>query len=239
MSQKRSTWSRPPIDERDGGEPESAPPGKLSEARERAAEIGERVKANVLPVAGAVGARVRAGFGKVGDALREDDAGAIAAELFTQADLPELPPHGDALVALGRRLDREADFWRSVAMRQLARAAWMERLGVSGSVALLIGAVVLASIAGFRALFATKSGTWTAVLVGVGIAVLLLAALAVGRIASRLRQGQLEAGRDAMVRADLAEVRLHRVALLMELRNAGKDGFIAALSELEADVRSA
>jgi len=242
MSQKPSTWSRPPVeaveDVEHGGGAKGAALGALSDAKDRAVDLGEKVAAGVKPVASAVGARVRLGLGKVGDALREGEQSAMPAELLSQADLPELA-HDDALASLARRLDREADFWRSVAMRQLGRAAWTERLGVSGSLLLLIGAVVLAAIAAFRALVATQGGGATAMLLGVGLGVLLLAALAIGRLSSRLRQGQLEAAREGLLRADLAEMRLHRIALLLELRTTGRDGYLAALSELEADVRSA
>ncbi len=248
MSEKRSSWGTPgdATDEPKAGSksPLAEAKEKVAEAREKAAELGGKAAelggkafANVRPVADAVGAGVRAGLGKMGDALRVDDAPTVSAELLSQADLPELTVQ-DPLASLASRLDREADFWRGVAMRQLARAAWTERLGVTSSILLLIGGVVLAAIAAFRALVATKgSGNATAMLLGVGLAVLLVAALAVGSLASRLRRGQMEAVKDAMTRADLAEVRIHRIGMLMELRAAGRDGYVAALSDLEADVR--
>lgn len=248
MSEKRSTWSRPPLDGEDaagekGGAVREALAGAGDRAAEiggKAAEIGGKALAGVKPVATAVGARVRDGLGKVGDALRgdADEAAQIPAELLSQADLPELS-QADALASLAKRLDSEADFWRAVAMRQLARAAWTERLGVTGSLLLLIGGVVLAAIAAFRALVASAGGTATTMLVGVGLAVLLVAAIAVGRLSSQLRKGQIEAVRDALTRADLAEMRLHRIALLMEMRTSARDGYVAALSELEGDVRNA
>ena len=162
----------------------------------------------------------------------------MRAKNFTQADLPELSGD-DALASLAKRLDSEADFWRAVAMRQLARAAWTERIGVTGALLLLVGGVVLAAIAAFRALFATAGGASTAMLVGVGLGVLLVASIAVGQLSARLRRGQVEAVRDALVRADLAETRLHRIALLMEMRAAAREGYVAALAELEGDVRKA
>jgi hypothetical protein len=241
MSEKQSTWSRPPLDA-DGPSPgpAGAAAGALAGAREKATELGGKAIAGVKPVAMAASAGVRKGLGKVGDALRADAdlAAQIPAELLSQADLPELS-EADALTSLAKRLDSEADFWRAVAMRQLARAAWTERLGVTGSLVLLIGGVVLAAIAAFRALFATEGGSATAMLLGVGLGVLLVAAIAVGRLASSLRRGQVEAVRDALVRADLAEMRLHRIALLLEMRAAARDGYVAALSDLEADVRRA
>ncbi len=241
MTEKRSSWGRP--DEAgDDAKPASKSAldearEKVTEARDKAAELGGKAIANVRPVASAVGAGVRAGLGKVGSALRVDDAEAVPSELLTQADLPALSVE-DPLVSLASRLDREADFWRGVAMRQLARAAWTERLGMTSSILLLVGGVVLAAIAAFRALVATKgSGNATAMLLGVGLAVLLVAALAVGGLVGRLRRGQMEAVKDATTRADLAELRIHRLALLMELRAAGREGYVAALSDLEADVR--
>lgn len=241
MSEKQSSWSRPPIPE----DPESntadhSTRKPLSSARGKAAELGGRAIAGVKPVAAAVGAGVKRGLGQVGVALRAeaDESAQIPAELLKQADLPEVTAE-DALGSLATRLDREADFWRGVAMRQLARAAWTERLGVTGSLLLLVGGVVLSAIAAFRALFATQGGSATAMLVGVGIGVLLVAAIAVGRLASGLRRGQMEAVRDALARADLAEVRLHRVALLIEMRVAAGEGYAAALAELESDVRRA
>lgn len=240
MSEKRTAWGRP-----DDGEDKPSAKSALEEAKERVAgakekanEIGGKVADTMKPHATAAIAGMRAGLGKMGDALRVDDAPVVPAELLSQADLPELS-QSDPLASLASRLDREADFWRAVAMRQLARAAWTERLGVTSSILLLVGGVVLASIAAFRALFATKghSGDATAMLVGVGLGVLLVAAVAVGSLAGRLRRGQMEAVRDAMSRADLAEVRIHRIALLLELRGQGKDGYVAALSDLESDVR--
>lgn len=239
-SEKRSTWSKPPLDGGAEGPPAGTAGDALAGARDRAVQLGGKAIASVSPVATAVGARVRAGLDKVGGALRAeaDEAAQMPAELLSQADLPELS-QADALASLAKRLDSEADFWRAVAMRQLARAAWTERLGVTGSLLLLIGGVVLAAIAAFRALFATAGGSATAMLVGVGLAVLLVAAVAVGRLSSKLRQGQIEAVRDALSRADLAEMRLHRIAILMEMRTAARDGYVAALSGLEGDVRNA
>ncbi|MBK8255152.1 MAG: hypothetical protein IPK82_21135 [Polyangiaceae bacterium] len=242
MSEKQSTWGKSPIADSDD-EKSSVHNAKkaLQGARSTAAELGEKAAAGVKPVATAVGNRVRSGLGKVGDALSADagDEARIPAELLHQADLPELSTD-DALASLAKRLDSEADFWRNVAMRQLARAAWTERLGVISSLLLLIGGVVLAAIAAFRALFAGEgSGLAVALLLGIGLVVLLIAAIAVGSLATKLRQGQVQVVRDAMARADLAETRLHRIALLMEMRTAARDGYTAALTGLETDVRLA
>jgi hypothetical protein len=54
---------------------------------------------------------------------------------------------------------------------------------------------------------------------------------------ARGRQSQLEIARSALMRADLAEVRLHRVAALLELRAVDPARYGEALGTLEADLR--
>jgi hypothetical protein len=240
MAEKRRSWSKPPIDPEDDedGDPAATAGRALGGAKDRVVALSGRVAAGVAPVADKLGAGVRAGLGKVGEALRDDAAAAVPAELLAQAELPELST-GDALLSLAARLDREADFWRLVAMRQLARAAWTERLGLSASIALLIGALVLAAVAGFRALFATGGGAGTAMLVAVGLGALLVAALVVSFVSARVRGGQAAAQREALLRADLAEARLHRIGLLLTLRERDPEAFVAAIRELEHDVRAA
>ncbi len=213
-----------------------APP--LQQAREKAQVMKRKVAENVGPVAEAALGGVRAGLHKVGDALRVDEPHSLSPELLSQADLPEVLTE-DALASLAKRLDREADFWRGVAMRQLARVAWTERLGVTSSLLLLVGGVVLGAIAAFRALFATEGGSSTAMLIGVGVGVLVTAAVVVNRLLRGLRQGQIDSVKEALRRADLSEMRLHRIAFLMELRQVGEGGYVAALTGLEADVRNA
>jgi hypothetical protein len=216
-----------------GGKAERA----IEEAAARVVAVSGRVVANVGPVVDKVGAGVRAGLGKVSESLREDAAASMPAELLAQADLPELSA-GDALASLATRLDREADFWRVMSMRQLARAAWTERLGLAGAVALVVGGAILAGIAGFRALFAVESGG-TVPLVATGMGALLTAAIAVSLVVAHVRRGQLEAQREALHRADVAELRLHRIALLLTLRERAPDAFVAAVCALDVEVRAA
>jgi hypothetical protein len=140
---------------------------------------------------------------------------------------------------LGIRLDREADFWRGLAMRELTRAAWMDRLSISSTVVLLVGVLILASIAAFRALVASDAAIHVTILLGVSALLLVLGAITIQRATTKVRQGQLEVARDALVRSDLAESRLHRLAALIEMRTSDPEGYRTALRELEADMRGA
>jgi len=239
----QSSWSRPRTGSASpGGEEEERPqkqegtanadPRPTSKGTARA--IAEEVSA---AVANRVGAAVRSGIGGLEQAL-DDPARALSAELSKEADLPEIEGD-DPLASIGVRLDREADLWRSVAMRQLARAAFLDRLAVTSTLVVLVGEIVLAAIAGFRALFASDHADAVAALLVVGAVLPALGTVIIGGVAARIRKGQMEVAKDALARADLAEVRLHRLAALLETRRADREGYLAALRAFEGDVRSA
>lgn len=200
-------------------------------------EVGAAVHSGLAPVAGRVGDAVRSGVGSVERAL-DDPAKSLGHEMLEQADLPEIAGD-DPLISLGIRLDREADFWRGVAMRQLTRAAWMDRLAISSTVVLLVGVVVLASISAFRALVASEAAVQVTILLGVSALLLVIGAATIQRATAKVRQGQLDVARDGLARSDLAEARLHRLAALMEMRAADQEGYRTALRELESDMRGA
>lgn len=204
-------------------------------ARAVLGEVGTAVQSGLGPVAGRVEDAVRSGVGRVEQAL-DDPAKSLGNDLLDQANLPEIESD-NPLVSLGARLDREADFWRGVAMRQLTRAAWMDRLSVSGTVVLLVGVVVLASIAAFRALVASDAAVQVTILLGVAALFLLIGAATIQRATTKVRQGQLEVARDALMRSDLAESRLHRLAAIIEMRTSDQEGYRTALRELESDMR--
>jgi len=231
----RGGWGKRP-----GNDDEESPQNGAREGtvRARAVEVGASIEAKVAPVAERAARAFESGMSTASRALEDPATSAMAAELRAEAELPELGGD-DALASLAKRLDREADLYRGIAMRQLARAAWMDRLGITGSAISLAGVVVLAAIAGFRALFAPDGAQLVAVLLGVGAALLVLGSMSLGRTAARIRTGQAESAREALGRADLAEARLHRVAALMEMRRADPENFRAALGELERDIRTA
>jgi hypothetical protein len=234
---RRGAWNRAPLQDEspDGAEDAAAPQtGGMAEDLARA---GRALRGRVEPVAKQVGASVEAGLERVGRAL-DDPAGALGAELLERADLPELA--GEApLVSLAVRLDREADLWRGVAFRHLERAAWAGRLVVVGGVVTLIAELSLGAIGGFRALFGGELAAGPPVLLAVSAGIVALGALGAAWALSQGRRAQLELARAALVRADLAEVRLHRVAALLELRAAGPERYVEALGGLERELRDA
>jgi hypothetical protein len=211
--------------------------GEGKDAHSIVSDVSRAIRTGIAPVANKVGSAVQHGVSSVGKAL-EDPTGAMSSEVLQQTDLPEI--EGDnSLVSLGIRLDRESDLWRGIAMRQLARAGWMDRLSIMSAVIALIALLVLGSIAAFRALFGSDAGAVPALLLGVGAVLVGIGTLIVSRAAAKIRQSQLEVARDALARSDLAEMRLHRLAVLLEMRAVDADAYRAALRELEVEIRSA
>jgi len=231
----QSSWSRPKAGpDGDDGAPE-APPKRG--ARAIAKDVSAALSGGLSKGADHVGAAMRTGIGGLEHALA-DPAQTMSQELLKEADLPEISTN-DPIGSIGVRLDREADLWRGVAMRQLARAAFLDRLAVVSTLVVLAGVILLAAIAGFRALFASTHADAVVVLLAVGAVLPMLGVVIVARAVERVRRSQLEVGREALGRADLAEVRLHRLAALLETRNADPEGYAAALRAFERDVRSA
>ncbi|MRG92759.1 hypothetical protein [Polyangium spumosum] len=208
----------------------------MDRGRTIARDVGAAIEGRVGPAADRAARAVKSGAGTALRAL-EDPTAAQVSEILAQADLPALAGE-DPLSELALRLDREADLHRGIAMRQLARAAWMDRLGAIGVVVALVGIVVLASIAGFRALFAPDGALHVSLLLGVGALLLLLGASATFRATSRIRGSQAQSAREALARADLAEARLHRVAALLALRELDPEAYAATIRDLERDMRA-
>jgi len=233
-SAKRSGWGKVARAEEDDAEPKA----RVKErARTIAEDVGAAIEERLAPAADRAAQAMKSGAGTALRAL-EDPTAKDASEIFAQADLPELAGE-DPLAELALRLDREADLHRALALRQLARAAWMDRLGAIGAVVALLGIVVLASIAGFRALFAPDGAVFASILLGVGALLLLLGAFTVARATSRIRASQAQLAREMLARSDLAEARLHRMAALLALRDLDPEAFGATLRDLEKDMRAA
>lgn len=157
--------------------------------------------------------------------------------LTTESDLPELGANADTLGALALRLDREGDFWRALALKAMGRAAWADRTTHGASVIAAVGCAVLAGVAGMQALFG--GGTWQkAVMMGAGTIALLAGAAVVGAAGSVTRRAQREISREALARADLVELRLHRVAVVLAVKKDDSGGYAEALRRLEREVTS-
>lgn len=203
-------------------------------------QIGAAIQGGVSPVASRMESAVSRGVHSVGRALEDPAAATLSAEVLKQSDLPELEAQAP-LISLGVRLDREADLWRGLALRQLARASWMERIAISSLVIAFGMVVALSAIAAFRALFASSApasgGSMVALLLGVGVTLLTVGSVVIFVVTSRVRRGQVEVARESLLRADLSELRLQRVAVLLELRSHDPESFRSALRQLETEIR--
>ena len=237
---RRSLWNRPPLP--DGADPDAAEPpagGTSPAARvlDEVSSAGRAIGGRIAPAAREVGARMEAGLTRVGEAL-SDPGQRMGAELLERADLPEIG--GDSpLESLTLRLDREADLWRGVAFRHLERAAWAGRLVVMSGVAALLGTLALAAIGGFRALFGGALTAGPPAMLALAAGIVAAGALVAAWTLGQGRRAQVELGNAALMRSDLAEARLHRVAALLELRESQPEKYAAALSALESEMREA
>lgn len=176
------------------------------------------------------------GLDRAGVALAPPE-GAELGSLLAAVDLPELASDGP-LGAIALRLDREADLFRGVALRELSRIGWVERIAQAMVVAAAACEVAVAATAVVLAVFGGP--------VEGRIGLLLLAAVIVGLAgafvawsASRTRTAHGKLADDALGRARALEERLFRVGLAMEWKAAGPTLYQDALARLERDVSPA
>lgn len=203
-----------------------AVPSMVEGAQQAAVAVGQGTRSALVTVG--------KGLQRAAHALEAPPSTELDA-LLPGADLPELSG-GDALAALALRLDREADLWRSLALRSLARAAWADRLTHLAALCTLVGSVALATIAALGALWGSAQWGSRVGLLGAGAALLALGALLVGHLAQRVRRGETRVAEASLARADRAEARLHRVGVTMALRAQGPRAERDALTRLEWDV---
>lgn len=154
--------------------------------------------------------------------------------LVGRADLPELTGD-DPVGALGVRLDREADLWRSLALGETARATFVGRVVLTTAIFAFIGTVGLSIVGWAGAALGLGDAAARALLAGAGVLALAVGAGIVAWIGASIRAAHQRAARDAFARADLAELRLHRVAVVLALLRAGDGGARDALLRLERD----
>lgn len=173
----------------------------------------------------------------LGGGLRDASRALVAAGgdvegLVEDADLPSIEPD-DALRTLARRLDREADLWRGLAFSELKSVRLTDRVLQMGGAAFAASTMILALFAGLGAML----GGGGALLIGTGAGALAVGALLFVGVALVLRRNQRDTLRAALGRADLAELRLHRVAVAMAARAAEPERAGEILVRLERDVR--
>lgn len=101
-------------------------------------------------------------------------------------------------------------------------------------VGLVLGGLAAGVFAGAGEVFRNDA---LAGLLAVGVLLLAIGSLALGTVTARVRRGQIEVAREALLRADLSELRLQRLAVLLELRGHDADAFRGALRQLESELR--
>jgi hypothetical protein len=154
--------------------------------------------------------------------------------MIGRADLPELVGD-DPVGALSLRLDREADLWRALALGEIARATFVGRVVLTTAIFAFLGTVGLSVIGWAGAALGSGGAAARALLVGAGVLALAVGAGIVAWIGASIRTAHQRAARDAFARADLAELRLHRVAVVLALLRAEEGSARDALLRLERD----
>lgn len=155
--------------------------------------------------------------------------------LIGRSDLPELGDK-DPIRTLGIRLDREADLWRAFALGALARAAWIDQVVQWVAIITFIGTLGLAFVGWAGALLGPAGSGQRALLVCAGVVALTVGAGLMWLVGRSIRRANQQTARESLSRADLAELRLHRVAVLMGLRAHDANSFTEALQRLERDI---
>lgn len=153
--------------------------------------------------------------------------------LIGRTDLPALAGD-DPLLELAERLDREADLWRNLAFRELARTAWSSRLLVALAIVVLVADAALGGIAALGALFGAEAGA-RSVLVLTAAGVVTAALGVVWLVVHGNRRTQAEVVKGALARADVAELRLHRLGVALAWRKADAAKYAEALARLERE----
>lgn len=184
-------------------------------------------------VAGSVGDGLGEGLREAQKALA-GPKGTDVEGLLGRTNLPGVEGE-DALLDLARRLDHEADLWRNLAFRELANARWSHRMLHVVAGLEVVSAVTLAVLAGLGALFGSSADR--GILLAVGAGVLAVGAGLFAGMMALVRRGQRETLREALARADLAELRLHRVAIALAGRQVAPELAGELLARLERDAR--
>jgi hypothetical protein len=205
--------------------PPRGPDDEPSDAAELASAVAGRV--------GRAGRKVRAEMRRASRAL-DGPRGTEVEALLADTNLPELSSE-NPLEALAVRIDREGDLWRNLALRELARIAWANRVAQVVAVLALLGDAGLALVAALGALFAGDGAGPRALLVGAGAAVLTVGALVVAWVCGSIRRVQTRVVSEALQRADVAELRLHRIAIALAARSANPAAYADSLARLERD----
>jgi hypothetical protein len=156
--------------------------------------------------------------------------------LIAGTDLPSL--EGDEpLRELAMRLDREADLWRNLAFRELARNVWLQKFTIAVTLIVLAGESALVALASLGVIFGDDGSRVP--LLSASALVLLAALGALFGIVTVMRRQQSRVADGALRRADLAELRLHRIAFALAWEKVDRARLGDALIRLERDAAQA
>lgn len=144
--------------------------------------------------------------------------GTEVSELLGDTDLPELGGDDDPLAALALRLDREADLMRNVALREMTRMAWSDRVAQTAAVVGALGNVGLAVVAVLGALVGGEHAGGRALLLGTAAVIVLAGTITAWLVARSGSRRAMDLAREALARAERTELRLEKLALRLASR---------------------
>lgn len=151
-------------------------------------------------------------------------------DAVARAELPEPGRSADPLHDLVLRAHREAEFFRTLAVRSLKPGPGRVLAILSGGIALVAGTIT-AIAAGIRAFFGEGIGE-AAGIEALALAVVLGVAAGVGLLLERDARRRGEA---ALAKAALAERRIERLAVVLALRSHDVARFADAVSRIERE----
>ncbi len=226
QSRRRTRKSRLPNDDFNELTPAASEvkvPIAIARATESAGEIADRVAD-----------RVEANVTRAALALQPPESADVGA-LVKETDLPALQG-ADTVSELAVRLDREADLWRNLAMREFSRQSWMSKVTQGVAIGVLVVDVGLAIMAGVSALFGGSAAASRSLLFGVAGFLVTAGAIVVAMVAASSAKVERDVARSALARADLAELRLHRLGIALAWRETTPELYQEALVRLERDM---
>ncbi len=159
----------------------------------------------------------------------EDEARAWDAKA-EEAGLPDIGGVAP-MVDLAVRIDRESDYWRTFAVRNLRPGA-ARNLAIAGAALALASGLALGTLATLAAILGSEGPAEASMSTAAGVALCAVVACVLGVVSQR---GRTMAAREALARADHAERRLERVAAILALKSASEPKYVEALTRLERE----
>jgi hypothetical protein len=195
---------------------------------ERAAETATVVARRGKKALDGAATGVRSGLRDAEKRLEEEakawDARAAEAAL---PDVGGTTPMADLAI----RIDRESDYWRTFAVRNLRPGA-ARNLAVAGAALALASGLAMGTLATLAAIFGSEGPADASIETAAGVALCAVVACVLGVVSER---GRVMAAREALARADHAERRLERVAAILALKTASEAKYVEALTRLERE----